>query len=57
MAVGMVGLYFAFIILVIARPITLDKISWKFFLVLIIPTALHFLNVFFFLSGDEAEIA
>lgn len=47
MAVGMVGLYLASIILLVAGPIALDKISWKFFLVLIIPTALHFLNVFF----------
>lgn len=48
MAVGMVGLYLASIILLVAGPIALDKIGWKFFLVLIIPTALHFLNVFCF---------
>jgi MFS family permease len=48
MAVGMVGLYLASIILLVAGPIALDQISWKFFLVLIIPTALHFLNVYFF---------
>lgn len=47
MAVGMVGLYTASIILLVAGPIALDKISWKFFLVLIIPTALHLLNVYF----------
>jgi len=45
---GMVGLYTASIILLVAGPIALDKITWKFFLVLIIPTALHWMNVFFF---------
>jgi len=48
MAVGMVGLYLASIILLVAGPIALDQIKWKFFLVLIIPTGLHFLNVYFF---------
>jgi len=48
MAVGMVGLYLAAIILLVAGPIALDKISWKFFLVFIIPTAVHWLNVYFF---------
>jgi hypothetical protein len=43
----MVGLYLASIILLVAGPIALDKITWKFFLVLIIPTFLHLLNVFF----------
>ena len=30
-----------------AGPIALDKITWKFFLVLIIPTAVHWVNVYF----------
>lgn len=48
MAVGMVGLYVASIILLVAGPIALDVIKWKFFLVLIIPTALHLVNIYFF---------
>lgn len=48
MALGMFGLYSASIILLVAGPIALDQITWKFFFVLIIPTALHWLNVFFF---------
>lgn len=48
MAVGMVGLYAASIIVLVAGPIALDVIKWKFFLVLIIPTSCHFLNVYFF---------
>jgi len=48
MAVGMSGLYLADIILLVAGPIALERIGWKFFLVLIIPTALHILFVFFF---------
>ena len=48
MAVGMVGLYSAAIILLVAGPIALNEITWKFFLVLIIPTAMHIGNVYFF---------
>jgi hypothetical protein len=44
---SMMGLYLADIILLVAGPIALDKISWKFFLVLIIPTALHIVFVYF----------
>jgi hypothetical protein len=43
----MCGLYLADIILLVAGPIALNNIGWKFFLVLIIPTALHILFVFF----------
>lgn len=43
----MVGLYTAAIILLVAGPIALDVIKWKFFLVLIIPTALHLANIYF----------
>jgi MFS family permease len=45
---GMVGLYLASIILLVAGPIALENITWKFFIVLIIPTFLHLLNVYFF---------
>ena len=48
MAVGMSGIYLADIILLVAGPIALDKIGWKFFFVLIIPTAINILFVFFF---------
>ena len=44
----MAGLYLADIILLVAGPIALDKIGWKFFLVLIIPTAFHIAFVYFF---------
>lgn len=47
MAAGMVGLYVASCILLVAGPIALNNITWRFFLVLIIPTALHWFNVFF----------
>lgn len=47
MAVSMVGLYLADIILLVAGPIALNNIGWKFFLVLIIPTALHIVFVYF----------
>lgn len=43
----MLGLYLADIIILVAGPIAFDKISWKFFLVLIIPTALHIVFVYF----------
>jgi hypothetical protein len=48
MAIGMSGLYLADIILLVAGPIALERIGWRFFLVLIIPTALHILFVYFF---------
>jgi MFS family permease len=47
MAVGMTGLYLADIILLVAGPIALNDIGWKFFFVLICPTALHILFVYF----------
>lgn len=43
----MMGIYLADIILLVAGPIALDKIGWKFFFVLIIPTALHIVFVYF----------
>jgi MFS family permease len=48
MALGMSALYLADIIVLVAGPIALDKIKWKFFLVFIIPTAIEWLCVFFF---------
>lgn len=48
MALGMSALYLADIAVLIAGPIALDKIKWKFFLVFIIPTAVEWLCVFFF---------
>jgi hypothetical protein len=48
MALGMVGLYCATIVLLIAGPTALNNITWKFFIVLIIPTAIQFLIIFFF---------
>lgn len=47
-AVSMVGLYLGAVVVLCAGPVALDDISWRFFIVLIVPTALHFLNVFFF---------
>lgn len=48
MALGMSGLYLADIAVLIAGPIALDTIKWKFFLVFIIPTFVLWLAVFFF---------
>lgn len=48
MATGMCGIYLADIILLVAGPIALDKIGWKFFFVLIVPTAINILFVYFF---------
>lgn len=48
MALGMSAIYLADIIVLVAGPIALDKIQWKFFLVFIIPTAIEWLFVFFF---------
>lgn len=47
MAVGMVGLYLAAIVVLVAGPIALDVIKWKFFVVLIVLTALHLVNIYF----------
>lgn len=47
-AFSMVGLYVASIIVLSVGPIALERISWKFFIALICPTALHWCNVFFF---------
>lgn len=46
-ALGMVGLYTAAVVILVAGPIALDVIKWKFFLVLILPTAVHWINVYF----------
>lgn len=44
---SMMGLYLADIIILVAGPIALDKIQWKFFFVLICPTVLHLFFVYF----------
>lgn len=46
-AFSMMGLYLADIILLVAGPIALNKITWRFFFVLIIPTALNIVFVYF----------
>lgn len=51
----MTGLYLADIILLVAGPIALDNIRWKFFLVLIIPTALHIIFVYFCLPETKGR--
>ena len=43
----MMGLYLADIIVLVAGPIALNAISWRFFLVLIVPTGLHVVFVYF----------
>lgn len=48
MALGMSGLYLADIVVLVAGPIALDQIKWKFFLVFIIPTCALWLCVYFF---------
>jgi MFS family permease len=47
MALGMAAFSIATIILLCAGPPALDRIGWKFFFVLIFPTALHLLGVYF----------
>ena len=47
-AFSMMGLYLADIIILVAGPIALNSISWKFFFVLIVPTFFHILFVYFF---------
>lgn len=46
-AFSMMGLYLADIIILVAGPIAFNNISWKFFFVLIVPTALHIVFVYF----------
>ena len=43
----MMGLYLADIIILIAGPIAFERISWKFFFVLLVPTAFHIVFVYF----------
>ncbi|KAI9710317.1 MAG: hypothetical protein M1820_002812 [Bogoriella megaspora] len=47
-AVGLIGLYCGSIVVLVAGPIALNVISWKFFIVLIIPPAFLWFIVFFF---------
>lgn len=43
----MAGLYLADVIILVASPTALDRIRWRFFFVLICPTACHILFVYF----------
>ena len=43
----MMGLYLADIIILVAGPIAFERIQWKFFFVLIVPTAFHIVFVYF----------
>jgi hypothetical protein len=45
-AVGMFSYYCASIIILVAGPIALDAIAWKFLLVFIIPTALYLVAIY-----------
>ena len=47
-AVGIAGLFCGTIVVLVAGPIALDAISWKFYLVLIVPPAIEFVFVLFF---------
>ncbi|PGH03418.1 hypothetical protein AJ79_07384 [Helicocarpus griseus UAMH5409] len=47
MALGMAGTFGASIIILVAGPIALEVIKWKFFFVLIFPTAIHLVGVYF----------
>lgn len=46
-AVGMTAWYSAQIIILVAGPIALAKIGWKFLLVMIVPTTLYFFLIYF----------
>lgn len=45
-AVGMFSYYCAAIIILVAGPVALDKISWKFLLVFIVPSALYIAAIY-----------
>jgi sugar porter (SP) family MFS transporter len=45
-AIGMAGLFCGTLVVLVAGPIALNEISWKFYLVLIIPTAIEFVCVY-----------
>lgn len=44
---SMMGLYLADIVILIAGPIAFERIKWKFFFVLLVPTAFHIVFVYF----------
>jgi len=46
-AVGMCAWYAAQIIILVAGPIALTKIGWKFLLVMVIPTGIYWFLIFF----------
>lgn len=47
-AVGIAGLFCGTIVVLVAGPIALDDIAWKFYLVLIVPPAIEFVCIYFF---------
>lgn len=47
-AVGIAGLFCGTIVVLVAGPIALNAITWRFYLVLIVPPAIEFLCVYFF---------
>ncbi|KAF9883326.1 hypothetical protein FE257_003744 [Aspergillus nanangensis] len=63
MAVGMVAYYAALVVILIAGPIALDSITWKFFIVLLVITCAQTVLVFFLcpetkqMSLDDVDLA
>ncbi|TKA64505.1 hypothetical protein B0A49_11639 [Cryomyces minteri] len=55
-ALGMFNWFAAQIVILCAGPVALNNITWKFFLVLICPTALYIPVIYFFFPGDEQSI-
>ena len=47
-AVGIAGLFCGTLVVLVAGPIALDKISWRFYLVLIVPPAVELVCVYLF---------
>ncbi|RDW59195.1 hypothetical protein BP5796_12119 [Coleophoma crateriformis] len=45
-AIGLAGLFCGTLVVLVAGPIALDNIGWKFYLVLIIPTTVEFICVY-----------
>ena len=54
-AVGMAGLFCGTVVVLVAGPIALNAISWKFYFVLIIPPAIEFLCVYFFFPETKVS--
>ena len=47
-AVGMFNQFAAQVVIVVAGPIALERIGWKFFLVLLVPTTVYIPVIYFF---------